>query len=100
MDKFFNMQRLPSRAEMIRHHEKRLDELIDRRVNLLRWQAAMQTRCAENGWPAELMREVEAFDAKILEIERQIERVEIELSELYHGEREGWPLRNEVYRSV
>jgi len=100
MEIYFNWHRMPSRPEMIRHMEKRLDELIDRRVEQLRRQAAMQARCAALGWIPELAREVEAFERNIMMIDSQIERVEIELSELYHGEREGWPFRNEVYESV
>ena len=97
---FESPERLPSRVEMIRHMEKRLNELIDRRVNALRWAAAVQTRCAKVGWLPELAREVEMWNARVVQIDGYIERVEIELSELYRGETKGWPLRNEVFGSA
>ena len=97
---FFNIDRAPNRVWMIRHMEKRMDELIGKLLQIKRQAAQMQTLCGQKDWSPEYVRILDCVHLRERLAERMINRLGEELSELRRGETEGWPLRGEVYRSA
>lgn len=87
---------LPARYEMIRYIERFMDELIDRKIALEQQVVQLQELCGKKDWAPDYVHHMECKAGKLKLVEEQIERCEVELSELYSGATKGWPLRGEV----
>jgi len=86
---------LPSRYEMIRALE-RLQREWQGKVRIFTQQArVLQEVCGKRDWAPEFAIAYECQTERLRYAKKQVERLEVDLSELYSGATKGWPLRHE-----
>ena len=90
---------LPSRHEMIRALERVAAEWREKVRIFTQQTRVLQEVCGKRDWAPEFAIAYECQTERLRYAKSHLERLEIDLSELYSGATKGWPLRNEVFAS-